>query len=203
MKKFVYLPTDDSDEKNPQFLFSLTHNELLTAIVNKLIDPVKLAKKELANRGFDTSGKWIGFHSDKNNPNESTSLLADRARKILDIRKLNEDIKAKEKQEEKDIKLLIILESFELEFKKELPLLKDAGITWDAHFKTNYEHDGAFIGFIYKSYTLRMDYSQGSGYRYECPNSNERGSMRFGYWPKNDFIVWIYEYLIKPGDLPL
>lgn len=49
------------DEQNPSFLFSLTWNDLLCKIVNGEVDPVQLAKNELANRGFDHSGEWVGF----------------------------------------------------------------------------------------------------------------------------------------------
>lgn len=50
---------DSSDDKNPTFLFSLTHTELLVAIANGTIDPVALAKKELENRYLDNNGKHV------------------------------------------------------------------------------------------------------------------------------------------------
>jgi len=49
------------DEQNPEALFCLTWNDLLCKIVSGEVDPVQLAKKELANRGLDASGKWVGF----------------------------------------------------------------------------------------------------------------------------------------------
>lgn len=57
----AYTPSNDSDELNPEFLFSLTPNELLCAIVNGQLDPVEYAKKQLANRGFNAQNKWVGF----------------------------------------------------------------------------------------------------------------------------------------------
>ena len=54
------------DEKNPKFLFSLTDVDLLLAIAKDQIDPVDLAKKELANRGLGSDGKWMGFPEAKN-----------------------------------------------------------------------------------------------------------------------------------------
>jgi hypothetical protein len=60
-KTNVYIPRDNSDEKQPQFLYCCIDTDLLCAIVNKQIDPVELAQKELANRGLDNNGKWIGF----------------------------------------------------------------------------------------------------------------------------------------------
>lgn len=56
-----YTPSNDSEDNNPEYIFSLTSNELLGAIVRGEIDPVMFAKKTLANRGFDENGKWIGF----------------------------------------------------------------------------------------------------------------------------------------------
>jgi hypothetical protein len=59
MKKYV--PKNDSDELNPIYLFHLTATDLLVGIVNKQIDPLELARKELKNRGLDETGKWVGF----------------------------------------------------------------------------------------------------------------------------------------------
>lgn len=49
------------DYMNPAFLFSTTRTDLLLAAERGLIDIVKLARKELANRGLDADGNWIGF----------------------------------------------------------------------------------------------------------------------------------------------
>ncbi len=49
------------DEENPDFLFQTVATSILLNIINKRIDPMKLAKKELANRGLDKRGNWIGF----------------------------------------------------------------------------------------------------------------------------------------------
>ena len=51
---------DVSDDQNPRFLFSTTATDLLLAIAGGLIDPVALAQRELANRGLDQNGQWIG-----------------------------------------------------------------------------------------------------------------------------------------------
>lgn len=50
-----------TDAQNPDNVFNLTHTDLLCAIVNGEIDPVQLAREQLASRGLDHSGKWIGF----------------------------------------------------------------------------------------------------------------------------------------------
>jgi hypothetical protein len=59
MNATAYTPT--CDDNNPRFIFSTTWTELLTAIANGQLDAVELAKAELANRGLDNSGYWIGF----------------------------------------------------------------------------------------------------------------------------------------------
>jgi hypothetical protein len=49
------------DHENPDFLFSITSTALLLSIKSGSIDPVLLARRELANRGVDRSGSWVGF----------------------------------------------------------------------------------------------------------------------------------------------
>ena len=49
------------DEANPAFLYSVTATSLLLAIAHGLIDPIAAAKSELANRGLDQNGQWVGF----------------------------------------------------------------------------------------------------------------------------------------------
>jgi len=49
------------DEKNPTFIFAMTDTELLVKAVNGEIDLNALAKKQLANRGLDKKGVWVGF----------------------------------------------------------------------------------------------------------------------------------------------
>ena len=58
-----YIPKNDSDDLNSKYLFKGIATDLLVAIVNKQIDSVELANKELDNRGLDATGKWIGFKS--------------------------------------------------------------------------------------------------------------------------------------------
>lgn len=59
MKK--YIPKNNSDDLNERYIFQLIATDLLVAILKKQIDPVELANKELANRGLDENGKWVGF----------------------------------------------------------------------------------------------------------------------------------------------
>lgn len=57
----TYTPSQDSDALNPNYLFSTTWTELLVAIANGSIDARALAQKELANRGLNQEGNWVGF----------------------------------------------------------------------------------------------------------------------------------------------
>jgi hypothetical protein len=49
------------DELNPAYTFSGTRNAILLDMVSGKIDPVAMAAKELAGRGYDHSGKFVGF----------------------------------------------------------------------------------------------------------------------------------------------
>lgn len=54
--------TELPDAKNPAYMFQTIHTDLLVAIARGEINPVELAKQELANRGLDIrTGKWVGF----------------------------------------------------------------------------------------------------------------------------------------------
>ena len=53
----------DEDIINPEYLFAVTHKNLLCAIATGKIDAKKLAVKELQNRGLDERGKFTGFAS--------------------------------------------------------------------------------------------------------------------------------------------
>ncbi|MCU0431802.1 MAG: hypothetical protein MUF42_17725 [Cytophagaceae bacterium] len=49
------------DEDNPEFLFSLTSNFLLSKILKRQIDCFEFASIEMAKRGCNLNGNWIGF----------------------------------------------------------------------------------------------------------------------------------------------
>jgi hypothetical protein len=53
------------DDENPGFIFSLTNTKVLTEALQGDFDLVYLVRRELANRGFDSKGKWIGFEEAK------------------------------------------------------------------------------------------------------------------------------------------
>jgi len=54
-----------ADDENPNYLYSTVWTSLLTDIVNGKIDAKYLAGRELANRGLDKNGLWVGFDKAK------------------------------------------------------------------------------------------------------------------------------------------
>jgi hypothetical protein len=53
------------DDDNPSFIFSLTSNQLLSEAIKGDFDLVYLVRRELANRGLDSNGRWVGFNEAK------------------------------------------------------------------------------------------------------------------------------------------
>ncbi len=51
----------ESDETNPKYAFQTMHTELLAQFASGRLNPVEYARKEMANRGLDERGKWVGF----------------------------------------------------------------------------------------------------------------------------------------------
>jgi len=50
-----------NDDENPKYMFQTTNTSLLSKIVSGELDPVDLARKEMANRGLNADGDWVGF----------------------------------------------------------------------------------------------------------------------------------------------
>ncbi len=53
------------DDDNPSYIFSLTSNLLLSEAIKGDFDLIYLVRRELANRGLDSNGKWVGFEEAK------------------------------------------------------------------------------------------------------------------------------------------
>jgi len=53
------------DDENPGFVFSLTNTKVLREALQGEFDLVYLVRRELANRGLDSKGKWVGFEEAK------------------------------------------------------------------------------------------------------------------------------------------
>jgi len=49
------------DELNPVYLFQLTHTGLLVRCAGGDFDLMQMAKDELARRGLNLNGEWVGF----------------------------------------------------------------------------------------------------------------------------------------------
>ncbi len=50
-----------TDELDPRYIFNLTFTQLLVEALSGEFDLKYLASRQLANRGLDKEGKWIGF----------------------------------------------------------------------------------------------------------------------------------------------
>lgn len=53
------------DDENPTFIFSLTDTKILIEALKGDFDLIYLVRRELANRGLDSQGKWVGFDEAK------------------------------------------------------------------------------------------------------------------------------------------
>jgi len=53
------------DDDNPSYIFNLTSNRLLSEAIKGDFDLIYLVRRELANRGLDSNGKWVGFDEAK------------------------------------------------------------------------------------------------------------------------------------------
>jgi len=49
------------DDQNPLFLLQGVHIDLLLNIINRDFNVVRLAVHELADRGLNLKGEWVGF----------------------------------------------------------------------------------------------------------------------------------------------
>lgn len=54
-----------TDELNPNLMLGGINTQLLTEALNGAFDITYLLKKELANRGLDEKGIWVGFDKAK------------------------------------------------------------------------------------------------------------------------------------------
>ena len=71
------------DEENPEFIFQTMNMRLLLMGANKKINAVKAAKEELANRGYDNAGKWVGF----GDPEKSSKAVEKRLAMFKSLRR--------------------------------------------------------------------------------------------------------------------
>ena len=63
------------DDLNPEYIFSTTDASLLVNAINGKIDLNIIAIKELANRGLNQNGKWIGFTKAEEEAEKAIGLL--------------------------------------------------------------------------------------------------------------------------------
>ena len=110
-----------------------------------------------------------------------------------------EELKLRDAELEKDA--LFILTEFEEAFSAMLPLLKEEGITYSAHFNTRYTYQGSYILFKKENRCLKMDFLNRDKYRYEYTGANSSsGTAVFGQWPAEDFILFIDAGLLQAPE---
>lgn len=54
-----------SDDENPTYIFGSTSNKVLVDALKGEFDLTYMVRRELANRGLDSDGKWVGFEKAK------------------------------------------------------------------------------------------------------------------------------------------
>ena len=52
---------DTDDYGNPDCMFQTFNDDMLLAIALGLVDAVEIAKDQLAGRGLNADGEWVGF----------------------------------------------------------------------------------------------------------------------------------------------
>lgn len=122
------------------------------------------------------------------------------AEKIKLERKLKDNKITSQIESERKIKLDNLLQEFEIGFADYLSMLKEAGVSWSAHFNTAWEHQGSYIKFKKEEKELKMDFSTRDSYRYEYVGvlGRERmGKMVYGNWSKEDFVLFINDNLLS------
>ena len=63
LRKGFYIPKNDSNELNPEFLFKGVHKDLLVAVVRYQIDVFEIARQELKRRGLNNRGNLKGVNT--------------------------------------------------------------------------------------------------------------------------------------------
>ncbi len=118
------------------------------------------------------------------------------------IRKTEEEIKQKQLADQKaetDLVKTRLLKEFEIAFEPVLQMLKTENITYSAHYQDErYFHMGTYILFKTDRDELKMDFNSANSYRYEFIKYDRGyGSMCYGKWDMDRFIIWIDEKLIN------
>lgn len=89
---------------------------------------------------------------------------------------------------------------FKIAFADILEMLKEENITWQPKLQDDrYEYMGTYILFRRNKKTLAMDFSHRNSYRYEFVRYGNTygGTMTYGAWDMDRFILWIYDNLIS------
>lgn len=130
------------------------------------------------------------------------SELVKRALELKKNKESTEQYNEIQRQKEYDGVINRITCEFEAGFKDILPMLKEAGITYKGGTQhRNYPSNATYIEFFLGEKSLKMDFIHRKLYRYEFVrksyNSINCGTMTYGDWDKDRFILWIYDELIN------
>ncbi len=133
--------------------------------------------------------------------------MSELIKRALELKKDKESVEQHndiQRQKEYDDVINRITSEFEARFEDILPMLKEAGITYKGGTQHhNYPSNATYIEFFLGEKSLKMDFVHRKSYRYEfvyksSPSDyRQNGTMTYGEWDKDRFILWIYDELIN------
>lgn len=134
---------------------------------------------------------------------EEKKSLSQMAKEIRDARRESESQAADKLRVEREEKCKFLIARFKESFKDLLYLFDQEDISYTAHYKTAYAHQGAYISFKKTikpeniTVEVKMDFSETGFYRLEYTKLEQTGRMVFGHWSMDDFIIWFDEEIQK------
>jgi|GEM_PF-3201487 len=127
--------------------------------------------------------------------------------KLIDeVQKLKQARAEKERVAQEAVELELskgreqLLKEFEIGFYEVIPLLKEEGIEYSAHYNTQYTYQGAYILFKKDNRELKMDFLRRESYRYEYHtyDNQSHGNSCYGAWSMGEFLLYIDAGLYQP-----
>ncbi len=123
-----------------------------------------------------------------------------------EVQRIKEGIAEKEKAKQEAVELELfkgreqLLKEFEIGFAEVIPLLKEEGIEYSAHYNTQWTYQGAYILFKKGDRELKMDFLNRDRYRYEYNSYKEQvcGQSTYGAWGLESFLLFIDAGLYQP-----
>lgn len=126
--------------------------------------------------------------------------LLERAKKALEARENASEEKKNSQLSEQNALIAEKTKQFEKEFAAEIPLLTEAGIRYRVFMKGIYNHQGYYVlfykpGDVEQGRGLKMDFNGPGSYRYEYTERERIGTIAFGEWDKEEFLLWVAQGL--------